>query len=138
MPHIRHLAVAAATVALALPTVAAVPASAGTTTTAGSWSDSALAKRTRHIDSRIVNVTPQKLQLRSKVRNYPRSATFLQKKTCKSCHWKIVDRKQTNRHGRVAYRVYAPKRGRWYYRAGTPERTNFYESYGQTFFTYQY
>ena len=133
MRLVRIAAVAATSVALALPVSAAQASLAGTS--ADSATAAALPQRV--IKSKIVNVNPQHLQIRTKVRNYPSAPTFLQKKDCRSCNWHQVDRKQTSRFGRVAYPVGAPSSGKWFYRVGTPKRAHFAVSYGQTFYTYQ-
>jgi hypothetical protein len=78
------------------------------------------------------------LQLRVRVLGgYARAPTFLQKKTCGTCTWHRVDRKDTDRGGRVRYRLAAPRTGNWFYRVGTPERPNFRESYSRVARTFR-
>jgi hypothetical protein len=78
------------------------------------------------------------LQLRVRVLGgYPKAPTFLQKKTCRSCAWHIVDRKYTDRDGRVLYPLDAPPTGSWFYRVGTPERPNYRESYSRVARTFR-
>jgi hypothetical protein len=122
------LATFALALGLALPAVA-------TTETASAQQ---VAKQERVITASIANVTRSKLQMRAKVAKYPRGATFLQRKTCKSCNWRNLTKKRTNAHGRVAYPVGAPATGRWYFRIGTPKNAHFARSYSQTFYTYQF
>lgn len=72
------------------------------------------------------------LQLRVRVLGgYANAPTFLQKKTCGTCTWHIVDRRDTDGDGRVRYRLAAPRTGYWFYRVGTPERPHYRESYSR-------
>ncbi len=123
----RLLAAFALAFGLALPAIA-------TTETASAQQ----MKPQREITATVVNVTRTKLQMRAKVANYPKKATFLQRKLCKGCAWHTVDKKRTSSHGRVAYPVGAPSTGRWYYRVGTPKNAHFARSYSATYYTYQY
>lgn len=123
MPLLRVAAAAVASVALAIPTVGVLDSSAGT-------------KPAHHITAKVVKLGPQDLQMRAHVDNYRNAATFLQKKTCKSCTWHKIAFKKTSQYGRVFYPIGAPRTGRWYFRVGTPERPKFRESYGPTYYTY--
>jgi hypothetical protein len=78
------------------------------------------------------------LQLRVRVHgDYSRAPTFLQKKTCATCTWHIIDRKKTDTDGRVLYPLDAPATGSWFYRVGTPERPAYRESYSRVARTFQ-
>lgn len=121
----RVLAVAVTSAAMMVPVVSASTASADPAP-----------KPHRDITAKILNPTPQTLQIRARVPHYPMRHTFLQKKVCKTCHWKIVDRKITTKYGRVFYGVGAPATGRWYFRVGTPETMRYATSFSPTFYTY--
>ncbi len=123
----RFLAASVTAVALMAPAASLDTASADF---------AAAARQHRDITAKIVNVTPQRLQIRAHVPHYPTRWTFLQKKLCGTCHWKIVARKQTTKYGRVFYPVGAPATGRWYFRVGTPETKRYATSYSPTFYTY--
>jgi hypothetical protein len=102
-----------------------------------STSADAAAKPHRQITAKIVKVSRQTLQIRVHVPNYPGRHTYLQKKVCAKCTWKVVARKKTSGQGRVFYPVGAPASGRWYFRVGTPETPGFATSYSPKFYTYR-
>jgi hypothetical protein len=123
--QLRLLTAFAVAAALLLPAVAPSSASA----------ESAAAKPHRTITAKIVKVSRLTLQIRAHVRNYPHRHTFLDKKRCALCTWRIVARKKTSLFGRVFYPVGAPVTGRWYFRVGTPETRRFATSYSPKFYT---
>jgi hypothetical protein len=120
--------------AVAVSAVLLLPAGAPSSASAES---PAAVKAHRTITAKIVKVSRTTLQIRAHVQNYPHRHTFLDKKRCATCVWRIVARKNTSRYGRVFYPVGAPLTGRWYFRVGTPETPRFATSYSPKFYTYR-
>lgn len=126
MRYTRIMAAAVTTVALALPGIAVSTASA----------ESAQLKHREFQDTKIVNITPQRLQMRTKVVQYQNKPTSLQKKDCRvGCAWHRVQRAKTNQFGRVRYEVPAPADGRWFWRIVTPKRGQYATSYSPVWYT---
>ena len=126
MRFTRILAAAVTTAALALPGIAVSTATA----------ESALLKHREFKGTKIVNITPQRLQMRTQVVQYQNKPTSLQKKDCRvGCTWHRVQRAQTNDTGRVRYEVPAPATGRWFWRIVTPARGQYAESYSPVWYT---
>lgn len=53
----------------------------------------------------------------------------LQRKTCKSCAWKVYDKQRTGDNGSWRFHTPAPRRGSWYFRAKVAGTTEFVTSY---------
>ena len=87
-------------------------------------------------DTKIVNLTRTKLQMRTHILRYSHGFTYLEKKQCKvGCKWHRVNHARTNKYGRVRYPVQAPSHGRWYWRIGTPPTHKYARSYSPVWYT---
>lgn len=96
----------------------------------------------RQVGGKIVNVTQHKLAFKGKVfgaqeRAYAGRITWLQKKTCRSCNWRVVKRERTNSHTRYRYPVGAPRHGKWFYRVVVPETRVYRKSFSDVYYTYR-
>jgi len=76
-------------------------------------------KPAREVGGKIVNVTQQK-------------------RTCKSCIWRVVKRERTDRNTRYRFRVGAPREGRWYYRVAVPETKKYRKSFSDVYYTFRF
>jgi hypothetical protein len=62
----------------------------------------------------------------------------VQRKTCKSCAWKVYDKQRTGSNGSWKFQVAAPRNGYWYYRARVAGTTDYVTSYSTVFQAYSY
>lgn len=114
-----------------------------TLTLTGAPPANAAPKPAREVGGKIVNVTQQKLAFKGKVfgareRPYARRNVELQKRTCKSCIWRVVKRDRTDRNTRYRFRVGAPREGRWYYRVAVPETKKYRKSFSDVYYTFRF
>jgi hypothetical protein len=62
----------------------------------------------------------------------------MQRKTCKSCPWKVYDKQRTGDNGSWKFRVGAPRNGFWYFRAQVAGTSDYLKSRSGVFRTYSY
>ena len=96
-------------------------------------------KPQRHVSAKIVE-QQQDLIFRGEVfgsreRPYDNRITRLQKKTCRSCEWRVVRSERTNDQARFRYGVGAPRRGKWFFRAVVPPTREYRRSYSRVWYT---
>ena len=115
-----------ALLALAMPCAPAL----GASTAAGST----LPKRTV---TSAVTTTHHRLVLKGKVSpGHAKRAVFVQKKTCRSCDWKQVDKVRTSDTSRYRVRIYAPATGAWFWRVKVRAYGGYGTSYSKVWKTY--
>lgn len=91
---------------------------------------------TRIIDSSTEPKTYRSFVLSGTVEAYPLGKVLVQKKKCKGCSFKTVDKIKTTEFGSYRTKIYAPLKGKWKWRLKVNEQGGYAASYSKVYATF--
>ncbi len=91
----------------------------------------------RDLNARDIQPRPNHFYIKGNVNpGWGHKTVFLQRKTCRSCHWKGYAKQRTTSTGGYRFPVDFPRKGAWFYRVKVPATTPYIASFSQQFRAY--
>ena len=80
--------------------------------------------------------TFKSFKLTGTIEAYPSGKALVQKKKCRSCDFKTVDKINTSAYGSYSTKIYAPLKGKWKWRIKVNEQGGYAASYSEVIATF--
>ncbi|WP_426242539.1 hypothetical protein [Nocardioides sp. LHG3406-4] len=80
--------------------------------------------------------TYKSFKLTGNIEAYPNGKALVQKKKCRGCDFKTVDKITTSAYGNYSTKIYAPLKGKWKWRIKVNEQGGYAASYSDVIATF--